>query len=77
MVHAFIFVTVTPGKVKEVLEKVINLKNVARAFAVTGPYDLIVEVNASSIDEIGKSVVSNIQAISGVERTLTSIVVEI
>jgi len=77
MVQAFIFVSVTPGKVKEVLEKVKGISSVERAFAVTGPYDLIVEVTGNSIDEIGRSVVSSIQSINGVERTLTSIVVDI
>lgn len=77
MVKAFIFVSVTPGKVKDALEKVKNISNVKRAFAVTGPYDLIVEVSGNTIEEIGRSVVSSIQSIEGVERTLTSIVVDI
>lgn len=77
VVKAFIFITVEPGNVKEVLERVKTQAAVQRAYALTGPYDIIAEVKGESIEEIGKSVVHFIQSIPGVQRTLTSLVVEI
>lgn len=77
MVRAFIFITVEPGNVKDALYAIKDLNGVQRAFAVTGPYDIIAEVKGETIEDIGKSVVHSIQNIKGVERTLTSIVVEI
>lgn len=38
---------------------------------VTGPFDVIARVEADSLDELGKMVVSRIQAVKGVRRTLT------
>jgi hypothetical protein len=38
---------------------------------VTGPYDVIVQVEADSIDDLGKMVVSRMQLTGGVTRTLT------
>jgi hypothetical protein len=38
---------------------------------VTGPYDVIVRVEADGLDELGKLVVSKLQLVDGVTRTLT------
>lgn len=77
MVRAFIFITVEPGNVKEVLERVKSISGVQKAHALTGPYDIVAEVTGETIEDIGKSVVEEIQKIEGVERTLTSIIVDI
>lgn len=77
MVKAFIFITVEPGNVKDVLDRVKEIKGVQRAHALTGPYDIVVEVTGETIEDIGRSVVEKIQKIEGVERTLTSIIVDI
>jgi DNA-binding Lrp family transcriptional regulator len=44
---------------------------------VAGPYDIIAIVEAASIDDLGKMVVSRIQGVKGVTRTLTCTVVQI
>ena len=44
---------------------------------VTGPYDVIARVEASSIDELGRLVVSHVQLIEGITRTLTCPVVHL
>ena len=44
---------------------------------VTGPYDVIVRAEANSIDELGKMVVSRVQLIDGITRTLTCPVVNL
>jgi DNA-binding Lrp family transcriptional regulator len=77
MVRAYILVTVEPGRVKEVIDVIRDMEGVVKASAVTGPYDIIAEVEGETIEEVGRSVVGKIQTIPGVERTLTSIVVDI
>jgi DNA-binding Lrp family transcriptional regulator len=47
------------------------------AVPVAGPYDIIAIVEAASIDDLGKMVVSRIQGVKGVTRTLTCTVVQI
>ena len=38
---------------------------------VAGPYDVIARAEARGMDDLGKLVVSRIQAVDGVTRTLT------
>jgi hypothetical protein len=38
---------------------------------LAGPYDVIAHVQAPSLDELGRLVVSRIQALDGVTRTVT------
>ena len=39
--------------------------------AVAGPYDVIAHAEARGIDDLGKLIVSRIQAVNGVTPTLT------
>ena len=48
---------------------------VQQAQPLAGPYDVIVRADAPSLDALGRLVVSRIQAINGVTRTLTCTVV--
>jgi DNA-binding Lrp family transcriptional regulator len=41
------------------------------AEGVTGPYDVIMRAEAANMDELGKTVLSKIQSIPGITRTLT------
>ena len=53
------------------------LPGVALAEDVTGPYDVIVRAEAKNVDELGKLVVSKVQNLDGITRTLTCPVVHI
>ena len=44
---------------------------------VTGPYDVIVRTEAPSLDDLGRMVVSQIQAVEGITRTFTCPVVNL
>ncbi|MDP8930735.1 MAG: Lrp/AsnC ligand binding domain-containing protein [Actinomycetota bacterium] len=76
-VSAYILIQTEVGKAAEVAEKVANIEGVDAADDVTGPYDVIVRAEAGSVDDLGKLVVSKIQAISGITRTLTCPVVHL
>jgi DNA-binding Lrp family transcriptional regulator len=41
---------------------------------ITGPYDVIATIQAPSLDQLGRLVVSRIQVVDGVTRTLTCMV---
>jgi DNA-binding Lrp family transcriptional regulator len=51
-------------------------KGVISAHTVTGPYDIIVLIEAQDLQTIGTIVTEKIRLISGVTRTLTCVVVE-
>jgi DNA-binding Lrp family transcriptional regulator len=54
-----------------------ELAGVVRVDAVTGPYDVVVLTEARSVDELGKLIVSNVQLVPGITRTLTCSVVHL
>lgn len=49
---------------------------VKTAHSVTGPYDVITYVQADSINVLGDFIVTKIQALPGVLRTLTNVVID-
>lgn len=75
-IAAYIFIETTQGKAKMVSREVAKIAGVKIAHAVTGPYDVIAYVEADTISVLGDFIVSNIQAISGVLRTLTNVVID-
>ena len=44
---------------------------------MTGPYDVIVKATAETMDDLGKMVVSQVQLVDGITRTLTCPVVRL
>ena len=53
------------------------MDGVISADAITGPTDVIVRLETSSIDELGQMVVSKIHAVDGITRTQTCPVVNL
>ena len=65
------------GKAKVVVDEVRLIEGITSADDVTGPYDVIVRAEAGDVDQLGRLVVANIQAISGITRTLTCPIVHL
>ncbi len=76
-VRAFILIQAEVGRVAQVADEVRKVDGVIAADDVTGPYDVIAQSEATSVDELGKMVVSTIQLIEGITRTLTCPVVNL
>lgn len=76
-VNAYILIQTEVGKAAQVATDVAAIKGVLSAEDVTGPYDVIVRAEASSVDDLGKLVVAKIQAVDGITRTLTCPVVHL
>lgn len=55
----------------DVASEIESIKGVVAAEAVTGPYDVIARAEATSLDELGRLVIQQIQSVPGVTRTLT------
>lgn len=77
MVSAYILILTEVGKAAQVAAQVAEIEGVEAAEDVTGPYDVIVRAKANDVDELGKMVVARIQAIDGIDRTLTCPVVHL
>jgi DNA-binding Lrp family transcriptional regulator len=77
VVQAYILIQTDVGKAAEVAKAIAQVNGVTLAEDVTGPYDVIVRAEAKNVDELGKLVVSKVQNLDGITRTLTCPVVHI
>jgi DNA-binding Lrp family transcriptional regulator len=77
VVQAYILIQTEVGKAAAVAREIATIDGVNLAEDVTGPYDVIVRAEASSVDELGKLVVAKVQGVDGITRTLTCPVVHL
>ena len=75
-VLAYVFIQVAAGKAFEVLKSIRGIEGVKSAHTITGEYDIVAFVEATSLSELGGVIVNKIQKVEGVTRTVTAIVVE-
>jgi DNA-binding Lrp family transcriptional regulator len=75
MVAGYILMNTKPGALKEAAKKIAGIEGVREVDAITGPYDAIAYAEAATPDQLGRLVVSAIQQVPGVEKTLTCLVV--
>ena len=76
-VQAYILVQTEVGKAADVAHEIAAIAGVTMAEDVTGPYDVIVRAEGGSVDELGALVVTTIQKVPGITRTLTCPIVRI
>ena len=76
-VTAYLLIQTEVGKAREVAKAIADIDGVVKVDAVTGPYDVIVLGQARNVDELGKMIVSRVQGVSGITRTLTCSVVHL
>ena len=72
---AFILIETVVGRTKEVVTGLSSLDGVKSVDTVTGPYDVIVIIEAESLNEIGDLVTQKIHPIAGISRTVTCLAV--
>ena len=77
MVQAYILIQTEVGKAHDVAVSIGKIPGVIRVDAVTGPYDVVVLTEARGVDELGKMIVSRVQLVPGITRTLTCSVVNL
>jgi DNA-binding Lrp family transcriptional regulator len=71
----YLLVETEMGKIDEVIRRVKGLPGVAEVQAVTGPFDLIVKVEAAHINQALDIVVHKIRRIPGIKSTETLVTV--
>ena len=77
MVQAYILVQTEVGKAAAVAAEIAGIVGVISAEDVTGPYDVVARAEADTMDDLGRMVVSKVQMIEGITRTLTCTVVHL
>lgn len=76
-VRAYVLIQTEVGMASSVACRAAEIDGVVRADDVTGPYDVIAEAEADSVDALGRMVVSRLQLIDGITRTLTCPVIKL
>lgn len=77
MIAAWVLIQTEIGQAAVVAAALRNMPGVSEAVSVTGPYDVIARAEARNIDELARLIVSRVQALGGVARTLTCPVVHL
>jgi len=77
VVQAYILIQTEVGRARDVAGSISDIPGVVRVDAVTGPYDVVVLTEANTVDELGKLIVSKVQMVPGITRTLTCSVVRL
>jgi DNA-binding Lrp family transcriptional regulator len=75
MLSAYVLIETEVGKVAQVAHALSNLDGVQVAEDLAGPYDVIARIQAPSLNQLGRLVISRIQLVDGVTRTLTCTVI--
>ena len=70
-VQAYILIQTEVGKASSVATAIRALHGVSLAEGVTGPYDVIMRAEAPSMEEFGRAILSKVQGVPGITRTLT------
>jgi len=70
-VQAYILIQTEVGKAAGVAKVISSIPGVTLSEGVTGPYDVIMRAEATSMEEFGRIILSKVQAVSGITRTLT------
>lgn len=76
-VSAYLLIQTEVGKAAAVVGAIRGIDGVVSAESVTGPFDIIVRTEAADMDDLGRMVVSSIQAVDGITRTQTCPVVNL
>jgi DNA-binding Lrp family transcriptional regulator len=80
-VRGYILVEAGVGKARSVGEEAASIKmpdvRVLSVDTVTGPYDVIVQLEADDLDKLGRAITDGLQRIEGVQRTTTCLAVKL
>ena len=70
-VQAYILIQTEVGKASSVANAIKAIPGVSIAEGVTGPYDVIMRAEAPSMEDFGRAILSKVQGVPGISRTLT------
>ncbi len=81
MIRGFVLVETEVGRTKAVAEQIRQVDGddgrVTAVDTVTGPFDVIVQVEAADLDALGRTITAEIASAPGVQRTTTCLAVNL
>lgn len=71
MKSAFVLVKCELGRLEEVANAVMEIDGVSEVHSITGPFDLLVKLYASTYDDFGDLIPGRLQKVAGIRETET------
>lgn len=71
VLQAYLLVEVGMGSARAAVAALRQIDGVRCADAVTGPYDVVIDIEAADVDVLGALVQERVQQVPGVVRTIT------
>ena len=79
--RGYVLIEAEVGRSKGVGEEMLKLKlpdaRITSVDTLTGPYDVIVQIEADDLDKLGQAITEGIQSIDGVQKTTTCLAVRL
>lgn len=72
-IKAYVLIVTDPGKTKQVFGQIEKIEGISEIHEVMGPYDIVVELDVGSLQEIPPILGDRIRPIDGIQST-TSLV---
>ncbi|MDA0737889.1 MAG: Lrp/AsnC ligand binding domain-containing protein [Nitrospirae bacterium] len=76
-ISAFVMVDVIGDHTKSACKTITRIPGVKHVYGITGPYDIIVDIEAESLEELNDLVLSRMRSVDGVRKTTTAIVLNV
>ncbi len=76
MPKALVLMNAELGHENTLVEELKKTSNVTEVYAIYGVYDVIVKVEAESMEKLREAIATKLRRITGVKSTLTMIIVE-
>jgi len=81
MIRSFVLIETAVGRTRAVAEVIRDVRSVHATITavdtVTGPFDVIVQVQAEDLDRLGRAITDDIATVAGVQRTTTCLAVDL
>ena len=76
-ISAFVLIDVTGNHTKSAYKTLTRIQGVKALYPVTGPHDIIAQIEAETIEELNELVVSRIRGVDGIVKTNTALVLNL
>ncbi|MFA7249769.1 MAG: Lrp/AsnC ligand binding domain-containing protein [Dehalococcoidia bacterium] len=81
MIRGYVLIETEVGATQSVGDAVRHVRSafgkIVAVDTVTGPYDVIVQIEAEDLDRLGKAITSEVATVPGVQRTTTCLSVNL
>ncbi|UCH90697.1 MAG: Lrp/AsnC ligand binding domain-containing protein [Nitrospirota bacterium] len=76
-ISAFVLIDTTGNHTKSAYKTLTRIQGVKAVCPVTGPHDLIAQVEAETLEELNDLVMARIRGVDGITKTNTAIVLKL